>query len=64
MPTYDKDTSYIEIIDKLKAERDELLDALTLALPYVETALEDRGYKPRVVDRMVRKIRALILRAD
>ena len=36
---------------------DGLVDALTLALPYVESALEDKGYKAGVVDRMVRKIR-------
>jgi len=41
-----------------------LVDALIMALPYVETALEDRGYKPGVVDQMVKKIREAIALAE
>ena len=43
---------------------EELLEALIAALPYVETALEDQGYKPGVVDRMTRQIRAAIAKAE
>lgn len=41
-----------------------LKEALTLALPYVETALEDQGYKPGAVDRMVRQIRDALALAE
>ena len=41
----------------------DLLDALIAALPYVETALEDRGYKPATVYRMCGSIRAAIAKA-
>lgn len=43
---------------------DALAEALTLALPYVESALEDQGYKPGVVDRMTKTIRAALKLAE
>lgn len=39
---------------------DAVVDALTLALPYVETALEDQGYKPGFVARMTKTMRAAL----
>jgi hypothetical protein len=42
----------------------ESLDALAMALPYVETALEDQGYKPGAVDRMCKQIRQAIENAS
>lgn len=45
---------------KLIAAAPQLLDALVMALPYVETALQDQGYKPGAVDRMVKQIREAI----
>ena len=42
----------------------DLLEALVMALPYVETALEDMGYKPGVVDKKVQQIRDALSKAD
>lgn len=64
--------SYVGQMQKEDAEltvravnsHDALVDALTLALPYVESALEDQGYKPGVVDRMTKTIRAALELAD
>lgn len=47
----------------LLAAAPELLEALYMALPYVETALEDQGYKPGAVDRMVKQIHGAISKA-
>lgn len=44
----------------LSAEFDELLHLLTLALPYVETAADDPGYKSGPVRDLVTKMRAAI----
>lgn len=42
----------------------EFLDALLLALPYVEDALHDPAFKGGVVRKHAREIRALIARID
>lgn len=42
----------------------ELLDALTIALPYVEEAEKDPGYKPGTVAKVTFNIRALIAKAE
>lgn len=44
----------------LATEFVELLDLLTLALPYIETAADDPGYKAHRVRELARKIRAAI----
>lgn len=41
----------------------ELEDALIAALPYVETAESDSGYKPGAVAKVARQIRAAIAKA-
>lgn len=41
----------------------ELLEALTLALPYVEMAEDDESYKPGAVRKMVNTMRAAISKA-
>lgn len=38
----------------------ELLDMLTLALPYIEDAERDPAYKPGAVAKLTSRIRALI----
>lgn len=53
-----------ELIITAVNSHDALVDALTLALPYVESALEDKGYKPGVVDRMTKTIRAALALAE
>lgn len=52
------------VIVKAVNSHDALVNALTLALPYVESALEDQGYKPGVVDRMTKTIRAALKLAE
>jgi len=47
------------IVDKDKI-LSEMLDALYIALPYVETALEDQGYDKSVVHKVCRQIRNAI----
>ena len=42
---------------------DALLDALTLALPYVEMAELDDAYQPGAVAKMVKQMRAAITKA-
>lgn len=42
----------------------QLLDALTLALPYVECAADDPTYKPGAVARMAATMRAAIEAAE
>lgn len=49
---------------KLFESAPELLDALLLALPYVEMAEHDDAYKPGVVAKMVRTMRAAITKAQ
>lgn len=51
------------IVKAVNAHED-LVNALTLALPFVETALEDKGYKPGVVDRMTKTIRDALALAE
>lgn len=48
---------------KAMAAGPELLDLLTLALPYLETAEEDPAYKPSVVGKLSTKVRAVIASA-
>lgn len=43
---------------------DELLDALAMALPYVEMAEHDDAYKPGAVANMVRQMREAIASAE
>lgn len=57
-------TQRAERILRAVNSHDALVDALTLALPYVESALEDQGYKPGVVDRMVKSICAALKLAE
>ena len=45
---------------KVTAERDELLDLLTLALPYVEEAEWDKTHKPGAVEKLTKRIRAAV----
>lgn len=45
---------------KLAAERDELLDMLVTALPYVETAESDPAYKAGAVAKITRRMHAAI----
>lgn len=49
---------------RLIAAAPELLDVLILALPYVESAETDSGYKSGAVARMSSKIRAAIAKAE
>lgn len=49
---------------RLIAAAPELLDALALALPYVEMAEHDAAYSPGTVARMVKTIRAAIAKAE
>lgn len=49
---------------RLIAAAPELLDALILALPYVETAEADEGYKPGAVAKVSAAIRAAIAKAE
>lgn len=55
---------WVHSYSKLKKDNEALLDALTMALPYVETALEDKGYKAGVIDKMVKNIRDAIVQAE
>lgn len=43
---------------------DEMLEALIMALPYVETAELDEGYKPGVVAKVAKAMRAAIDSAE
>lgn len=45
---------------RLIAAAPDLLDALILALPYVETAQLDAAYKPGSVAKVVKELRAAI----
>ena len=49
-----------DLVITLDRQRKQLLDALIIALPYVETATLDAGYKPDAVERVVAQIRAAI----
>lgn len=42
----------------------QMRDALYVALPFVEDAMDDAGYKPGVVQRAVNQIRAAIAAAE
>lgn len=44
----------------LERQRDNLLDALTIALPYVESAETDAAYKPGHVGSVTRRLQAAI----
>lgn len=46
--------------DRLAQQRAELLDLLTLALPYIEDAEKDPAYKPGHVAKLTRRIRAAV----
>lgn len=47
-------------LSETRQRMEDLEESLTLALPFVETALEDKGYKPGVVDRMTKQIRSVL----
>jgi len=47
----------------LIAAAPDLLDLLTLALPYVETAADDPAFKPGLVNALAQRIRAAIAKA-
>lgn len=53
-----------QFIVKAVNNHERLLEALTLALPYVEMAIEDQVYKAGAVDRMVKKIKDAIKLAE
>lgn len=57
------DPEKYEANTRLIAAAPDLLEQLTLALPYVESALEDRGYKPGSIKIRTEAIRAAIARA-
>lgn len=46
--------------EELKRQRDELLEALIAALPYVESSLNDEGYKPGAVYKIEQQMRRAI----
>lgn len=46
------------------AQRDEFMDVLTLALPYVEAAETDPGYKAGAVAKMVARMKAAIAKVE
>ena len=49
-----------DTIRKLYETRQNMTDLLAMALPYVECQEQDSGYKPGVVARQARMIRAAI----
>ena len=49
--------------DWLRKVNGELVDALSIALPYVETAEDDPGYKAGAVKKVTKKIRAALAKA-
>lgn len=49
---------------KIIEEREELLDALATALPYVEGAIDDPAFKQGAVKKNVDKIRKAIAKAE
>jgi len=51
-------------IVKAVNSHDELLEALYMALPYVETAMQDIGYKPGIIERKVKQIKDAIAKAE
>ena len=48
---------------RLRRANEELLDALITALPFVETAEVDLAYKPGVVAKVTKQMRAAIANA-
>lgn len=56
-------TAEYDAAQALAREAAALLDALALALPYVEEAQSDLMYKPGSVARVVKTIRAAIAKA-
>lgn len=48
----------------LIAAAPELLEALTMALPYVECSSGDECYKPGAIDKICKQIRAVIAKAE
>lgn len=62
----DPDTPLVEAIEnaRLFAAAPELLNMLALALPYVESQIDEPGYKPHVIRRFAAEIRKLIERVD
>jgi hypothetical protein len=48
---------------KVEQQRDELLEALHVALPFVEDAEDDECYKPGAVSKALKTIRAAISKA-
>ena len=51
-------------LEKAKELRDDLLHALSLALPFVEDALEDPCYKDGTVAKTIRTIKDALARAE
>lgn len=49
-----------DTIKQLRETRQNMTDLLAMALPYVECQEQDSGYKPGVVARQARMIRAAI----
>jgi hypothetical protein len=56
--------SIIIDLDPMKASAEELYDALIIALPYVEGALDDEAFKKGAVCKDVKVIRAAIAKAQ
>ena len=46
--------------ESMKAQRDDLADLLSKALPFVEDAMTDQGYKAGAVEKYTESIRAAL----
>lgn len=60
----DRPASVIDANAHLIAAAPDMLEALIMALPYVETAEFDEGYKPGVVAKVAKAMRAAIDSAE
>lgn len=60
------DNTYVEQLHNaaLIAAAPDMLEMLYLALPYIETAENDPAYKKGAVNKLTKKIRAVIAKAE
>lgn len=63
LPTQEGERTLVRAYRARASASDDLLNALVIALPYVEDAERDPAYKPRVVARVVAQMRAAIAKA-
>ena len=56
--------NYQDEIATLRARVRELEEGVVLALPYVECAEHDEGYKPGVVKKLAESLRALLTKEN